>query len=188
MPFQFHSLAIPDVILIETRQFDDDRGYFMESYKLSDFAENGLPQQFVQDNLSHSVHGVLRGLHYQIDPAAQGKLVTAVQGEIYDVAVDIRQGSPTFGQWVGETLSAGNGRLLYVPPGFAHGFCVLSQTATVLYKVTADYSSTCDRGIIWNDAAIGINWPIAEPILSAKDQKLPGLHKADNNFVYPTTP
>jgi dTDP-4-dehydrorhamnose 3,5-epimerase len=184
MPFRFQRLEIPDVILVSARQYADDRGYFLESYKQSEFAENGIPWAFVQDNRSHSIGQVLRGLHYQMQPRAQGKLVTALSGEIFDVAVDIRQGSPTFGRWVGATLSADRFNMLYVPVGFAHGFCVLSERAEVLYKVTDEYAADLDRGIRWDDPQIGIDWPIADPILSEKDAALPLLHDAENNFGF----
>jgi dTDP-4-dehydrorhamnose 3,5-epimerase len=184
MPFTFQRLEIPDIVLVQTRRFDDGRGYFQEAYKASDFAAFGIGEVFVQDNLSHSVYGVLRGLHYQKEPHAQGKLVTALRGRIYDVAVDIRRGSPSYGRWVGAELSVDNGCLLYVPPGFAHGFCVLSAEADVLYKVTAEYAPDDDRGIVWNDPAIGIEWPLAEPLLSSKDAGLPPLQDADNNFTW----
>lgn len=183
MPFRFTRLAIPEVILVEAQSFGDHRGFFMETYKRSAFEANGIPELFVQDNFSHSVQGVLRGLHYQKHPHAQGKLVMALHGTIFDVAVDIRMGSPTYGQWVGTELSAQNCRMLYIPEGFAHGFCVLSETATFTYKVTSEYASEADRGIRWDDPAIGIDWPIAEPLLSAKDAQLPLLREADNNFV-----
>lgn len=184
MPFEFWRLEIPEIILVQARRFADDRGFFMETYKASEFAACGMPESFVQDNLSHSSRGVLRGLHYQLFPKAQGKLVTALTGRIFDVAVDIRRGSPTYGQWVGQELSAGSGHLLYVPPGFAHGFCVLSEEADVLYKVTEEYAPDLDRGILWNDPEIGIVWPVADPILSAKDAALPSLNEADNNFGF----
>ena len=179
MPFEFQRLSIPDVILIKTIPAGDNRGFFKETYQASAFREAGIQGSFVQDNYSHSIRGVLRGLHYQLDPDAQGKLVMAVSGEIFDVGVDIRRGSPTFGKWVGEKLSAGNGLLLYLPPGFAHGFCVLSGTADVLYKVTREYAPRQDRGIIWNDPEIAVDWPLADPILSAKDAHLPLLKDAD---------
>jgi dTDP-4-dehydrorhamnose 3,5-epimerase len=182
MPFQFERLEIPEIVLIEAERFEDDRGFFMEMFKASEFAACGIPTAFVQDNLSHSVRGVLRGLHYQKQPKAQAKLVTALRGRIFDVAVDMRQGSPTYGQWLGMELSADNKRMLYVPLGFAHGFCVLSEEADVLYKVTVEYARELDRGILWNDPDIGIRWPIAEPILSPKDAQLPRLREADNNF------
>ena len=184
MPFEFQRLEIPDVILVSAKQFVDDRGYFLESYKQSEFADNGIPWAFVQDNRSHSTQQVLRGLHYQLQPMAQGKLVAVLSGEIFDVAVDIRQGSPSFGHWVGATLSADRFNMLYVPVGFAHGFCVLSERADVLYKVTAEYAADLDRGIRWDDPQIGIAWPIAAPILSEKDAALPLLHDAENNFRF----
>jgi dTDP-4-dehydrorhamnose 3,5-epimerase len=184
MPFQFTRLQIPEIILIEAQSFEDDRGRFLESYKASAFAANGISDPFVQDNLSCSVRGVLRGLHYQVHPKAQGKLVTVLQGEIFDVAVDIRKGSPTYGQWAGMTLSADPFRLLYVPIGFAHGFCVLSEEAVVGYKVTEEYAPEQDRGIIWDDPDIGIEWPVADPILSPKDAQLPLLKEADSNFEF----
>jgi len=175
VPFTFTRLAIPDVILIEPRAFVDERGCFMETYKASDFAACGIAEAFVQENHSRSLRGVLRGLHYQKDPHAQGKLVRAVVGEIFDVAVDIRKGSLTYRKWVAETLSAENRRMLYVPAGFAHGFCVLSEVAEVLYKTTQEYAPDSDAGIIWNDPDIGIQWPIGTPILSEKDAALPRL-------------
>lgn len=184
MPFQFQPQRISEVILVEPKVFGDDRGFFKEMYKQADFVAHGVALSFVQDNYSRSQYGVLRGLHYQKEPYAQGKLVTAVFGEIFDVAVDIRQGSPTYGQWIGVRLSADNHRSLYVPPGFAHGFCVLSERADVLYKVTAPYAPEADRGIRWDDPEIGVEWPITDPVLSSKDVAHPPLARADNNFVY----
>jgi dTDP-4-dehydrorhamnose 3,5-epimerase len=183
MSYQFQRLAIPEVVLIEARSFRDDRGFFLETYKLSEFAAHDVPGPFVQDNWSHSRRGTLRGLHYQKQPKAQGKLVMVVRGKILDIAVDIRKGSPTYAQWVGVTLVAGHGRALYLPPGFAHGFCVLSATADVTYKVTEEYAPHLDRGILWNDPDIGIRWPVTSPLLSAKDAALPLLRDADNNFA-----
>ena len=156
----------------------------METYKRSEFAANGIPDLFVQDNHSHSMEGTLRGLHYQKLPQAQGKLVMAVQGEIFDVAVDIRQGSTHYGHWVGEVLSATNHRMLWVPVGFAHGFCVLSNEANVAYKVTGgEYTPDSERGVIWNDPDIGICWPLGTPLISERDAMLPPLKEADHNFV-----
>ncbi len=186
MPFNFTHLQIPEVILIEPCTFPDARGFFRETYKSSEFAAQGLPTVFVQDNFSHSARGVVRGLHYQKPPRAQGKLVGVFCGAIFDVAVDIRRGSPTFARWIGQVLSAENGCMLYIPPGFAHGFAVLSDQADVVYKVTTDYARELDRGILWNDPEIGIRWNVAEPILSAKDAQLPRLCQADNNFVFET--
>jgi len=182
MPFRFDRLQIPDIILIEAKRFPDQRGSFMETYKRSEFAAHGIPHTFVQCNSSYSVRGVLRGLHYQMHPQAQGKLVTVLTGQIFDVAVDIRRGSPTYGRWVGEVLSAESGRMIYVPEGFAHGFCVLSQEADVLYMVTDEYAGELERGIVWNDPEIGVQWPISDPVLSARDAQLPLLKDADNNF------
>ncbi|VAW42963.1 dTDP-4-dehydrorhamnose 3,5-epimerase [hydrothermal vent metagenome] len=184
MPFQFHQLAIPEVILVEPHRFGDPRGFFMETYQYELFAANGITPRFVQDNYSRSAKGVLRGLHYQKTPFAQGKLLLVVAGAIFDVAVDIRRGSPTFGNWVGETLSAENGRMLYVPPGFAHGFCVLSESADLTYKATNIYKPETEGGIIWNDPQIGIEWLVSTPNLSAKDVKLPTLAEADINYTY----
>lgn len=178
---QAFATSLPDVLILEPKVFGDERGFFMESFHAQRFAElTGCRDLMVQDNHSRSVRGVLRGLHYQLPPQAQGKLVRVTAGEIFDVAVDIRRGSPHFGQWVGVSLSAENQRQLWVPPGFAHGFYVTSDTADVVYKVTAYYSPTHDRGIRWNDPAIGIDWPLdAAPQLSAKDEKAPLLRDAE---------
>ncbi|MDE1843650.1 MAG: dTDP-4-dehydrorhamnose 3,5-epimerase [Thaumarchaeota archaeon] len=184
MPFKFKRLDIPDVILVDAQSFADERGFFMESYKESIFTVNGVKARFVQDNYSHSIKGVLRGLHYQKDPKAQAKLVMAITGEIFDVAVDIRKGSPTYGKWVGEVLSDTNHRMLYVPEGFAHGFCVTSDKADVLYKVSSEYSPDHEKGILWNDPDLSIKWPTSNPIMTKKDLELPNLKNADNNFVY----
>ena len=170
---KFTPTSIPDVILIEPPVFGDDRGFFMETYRASWFAEVGITADFVQDNHSGSQQGTLRGLHYQIQQV-QGKLVRAVVGELFDVAVDIRRSSPTFGQWVGVTLSAENKRQLWVPSGFAHGFYVLSEWAEIAYKTTDYYAPEWDRSILWNDPAIEVEWPLfagTEPLLSAKDQQ-----------------
>jgi len=178
MPFKFTRLDIPEVVLIDPEVHLDERGFFMESYKYSEFAAFGIKEHFVQDNHSRSTKGVLRGLHYQGPPEAQGKLVRVVVGEIFDVAVDLREGSPTYRKWIGERLSAKNKRMLYIPPGFAHGFCVLSEVAEVIYKTTEEYAPEYDAGIRWNDPEIGIHWPIEHPILSAKDAALPTLREA----------
>ena len=184
MPFNFKRLEIPQVILVEPRVFPDERGFFMETYKMPDFVAAGIKENFVQDNHSRSTKGVLRGLHYQNPPFAQGKLVRAIRGEIFDVAVDIRKGSPTYGKWVGAVLSEENKNMLYIPEGFAHGFCVLSEIAEVLYKTTNVFSPQSEAGIIWNDEDLNINWPIKEPSLSEKDKKWPTLKEADNKFYY----
>ena len=182
MPFKFKKLSIPDVILVEAKSFSDKRGFFLESFSETSFTENGINKKFIQDNFSHSKKGVLRGLHFQKNPKAQAKLVTAFRGEIFDVAVDIRKDSPTFGKWVSEILSEENHKILFIPEGFAHGFCVLSDIADVFYKVNEEYSPENDVGIIWNDPEIGIKWPLENPLLSDKDLNLPSLKNADNNF------
>lgn len=165
-------LAIPDVFLFSPKVFGDERGFFYESFNANIFKEvAGMLPDFVQDNHSRSVKGVLRGLHYQLPPHAQGKLVRVVQGEVFDVAVDIRRSSPTFGKWVGAVLSAENKNQLWVPPGFAHGFVTLSETAEFLYKTTDFYSPASERCIAWDDPQIGIEWPLGfTPSLSGKDQ------------------
>lgn len=174
-------LAIPEVVLFTPKVFGDERGFFYESFNARAFKEaTGLEPEFVQDNHSRSVKGVLRGLHYQLDPHAQGKLVRVVQGEVFDVAVDIRRSSPTFGQWVGAMLSAQNNNQLWIPPGFAHGFITLSDTAEFLYKTTDFYSTQSERCIAWNDPEIGIEWPLdCTPQLSGKDQLGVALKDAD---------
>ncbi|MBT9132295.1 dTDP-4-dehydrorhamnose 3,5-epimerase [candidate division NPL-UPA2 bacterium Unc8] len=175
MPFKFDRLAIPEIVVITPEVFSDDRGFFAETYKYSDFAAFGIKERFVQDNYSCSVQGVLRGLHYQRHPKAQGKLVQVIFGEIFDVAVDIRKGSPTYGKWVEITLSAEKMQMLYIPAGFAHGFCVLSEKADVVYKTTEEYSPEHDTGIIWDDPKVGIHWPVKQPIVSVRDAGLPFL-------------
>lgn len=185
MPFEFTALEIPDVVLIRLNPLADERGSFTEVYRYSNFAAHGIPDKFVQDNLSRSTRrGVLRGLHYQKDPKAQGKLVIVLRGEIYDVAVDIRKGSPTYGRWVSTTLTDRTPAAVFVPPGFAHGFCVLSDGADVLYKCTEEYAPELDRGIRWDDPDLAIPWPTTAPILSPRDAKWPTLDEADINFVY----
>lgn len=158
------------LIIIEPTIFGDNRGFFMETWNQARYAEAGIIDNFVQDNLSYSTKGVLRGLHFQ-NPNPQGKLVYVLQGEVFDVAVDIRVGSPTFGNWVGVMLSSENKRQFYIPQGFAHGFCVTSETALFAYKCTDVYNKEAEGGILWNDPDIGIEWPVIEPILSAKDNE-----------------
>jgi dTDP-4-dehydrorhamnose 3,5-epimerase len=175
--------ALSGLVIIEPEIHGDHRGFFMESYHAGKLAAQGITIDFVQDNHSLSEEvGVLRGLHYQLNPHAQTKLVRVISGSIYDVAVDIRPSSPTFGQWAGVTLSAANKRQLLVPQGFAHGFCTLEPQTQVVYKVDAYYSPQHDRGILWSDPAIGIAWPTAAPILSEKDEKHPLLKEAEVNF------
>ncbi|MGB9358640.1 MAG: dTDP-4-dehydrorhamnose 3,5-epimerase [Acidimicrobiia bacterium] len=180
MPFTFEPQRLPEVVLVHPAAFGDERGFFMESYKRSVFAAQGIPD-FTQDNHSRSVRGVLRGLHYQVDPFAQGKLVRVTLGEIFDVAVDLRRRSPHLGEWVGVRLSDTNRGMLYVPPGFGHGFLVLSEAADVLYKTTSEYNGAADRAVRWDDARIGIDWPDAgvPPIVSEKDASAPHFGDAD---------
>lgn len=176
---------LPGIKLIEPTLFEDNRGFFMESYNAANMASHGMSMTFVQDNHSLSVQpGVIRGLHYQLNPKAQTKLIRVLVGAIYDVVVDIRRGSPTFGQWEGFELTAANKHQLLVPRGFAHGFCTLTPNTEVLYKVDELYSAEHDRGIAWNDAALGIQWPTTNPVLSDKDSKHPELADAEFNFTY----
>lgn len=184
MPFAFHPTELVDVVLVEPTSYTDDRGVFRETMKSSDFAAAGLPASFVQSNLSTSKPGVLRGLHFQTDPMAQGKLVSCVSGSVFDVAVDLRVGSTTFGKWFGEELSLANGRMLWIPAGFAHGFCVLEGDAVLSYSVTEVFSGPHDGGVRWDDPDIGIEWPIRDPILSAKDQSLPLLSEGNPGFTF----
>lgn len=170
------------VLLVEPKVFGDARGYFLETYNKSRYHRAGITEEFVQDNLSFSGKGVLRGLHFQ-NPNAQGKLVYVLQGEVFDVAVDIRMGSPQFGKWFGITLSAENKRQLYIPPGFAHAFQVTSETALFAYKCTALYDPNAERSIIWNDPDIGIRWPIQKPLLSGKDAAATTLAGADRSVL-----
>ena len=163
-------LSIPDVLLIEPQVFGDDRGFFFESFNQNKFeAAIGKKINFVQDNHSKSFKGVLRGLHYQLTPKAQGKLVRVIQGEVFDVAVDLRQSSPTFGKWVGEIISADNKKHIWIPEGFAHGFLTLSDTAEFLYKTTDFYSPEHEQSILWDDETIGIDWPMRDVSLASKD-------------------
>lgn len=165
----FLTTEMPGVILIEPRVFRDERGFFLETYQRLKFAGGGIDVAFVQDNHSRSSRGTLRGLHLQ-QTRPQGKLIRAVAGEIYDVAVDVRRGSPTYKRWIGVTLSSENFRQLYLPPGFAHGFCVVSETAEIEYKCTDYYAPDDELTVLWNDPALGIDWPVTDPLLSAKDR------------------
>ena len=185
MPFEFERLEIGGLVLIRPRVFEDDRGFFLETYRESDFAAAGLADRFVQTNLSRSKRGVLRGLHYQKQPMAQAKLVQVVQGEVYDVVVDLRRDSSTFGRWCATVLSEENRRLLYVPPWCAHGFCVLSDSAQVIYAVAAEYSPELERGVLWSDPALAIAWPVREPVVNARDKSWPPLAEADIDASWP---
>lgn len=184
MPFDFSPLDIPDVIVIEPKVFGDSRGFFMETYRQSDFAAHGISAHFSQDNHSRSNNNVNRGLHYQLPPMQQGKLVRVLRGAIFDVAVDIRVGSPHYGKWVATELSEANRLMLWIPPGFAHGFATLAENTELAYKTTGEYAPSHDRGIAWNDPAIAIDWPVPNPLVSQKDMALPSLTEAENNFHY----
>jgi dTDP-4-dehydrorhamnose 3,5-epimerase len=170
-------LELPGLLLLEPKVFGDDRGFFMELYHAKRYAELGIPGPFVQDNYSRSGRGTLRGLHFQ-EPQGQGKLVQVLAGSVYDVAVDVRKGSPTFGKWAAAELSAENRRQLWIPPGFAHGFCVLSESADFHYKCTTLYAPETERAIAWNDPDLAIPWPAREPVLSGKDARAARLKDA----------
>jgi dTDP-4-dehydrorhamnose 3,5-epimerase len=180
---EFIRTEIPDVVLIKPNFFEDQRGFFMEFFKSSEFQKAGIPSNFVQDNHSKSKKGVLRGLHYQLRPFEQGKLVRCIKGKIFDVAVDIRKGSPWYGKFVAVELSEENKLMIWMPPGFAHGFLAL-EDSEIIYKVTAEYSPQHDRGILWSDPELSIPWPEKNPIVSPKDASLPPLSLAENNFFY----
>jgi dTDP-4-dehydrorhamnose 3,5-epimerase len=184
MPFIFSPTKIANVIVIEPRVFPDERGFFMETYKRSEFAAHGIGAQFMQCNQSRSARGILRGLHFQKPPKAQGKLVRVISGAIFDVAVDLRRGSPTYGQWVGVELTAANNKMLYAPSGFAHGFCVVSAEADIAYMASEEYAPTLESGIAWDDPDLKIAWPVAPPQLSERDRKWPRLRDADAGFNY----
>lgn len=174
---------IPEVLIIKPQIFADDRGFFYESYNLAKFQKAGILSKFIQDNHSRSIKNTLRGLHYQINPG-QDKLVRVIVGKVFDVAVDIRFGSPTFGKWVGIVLSAENKQQVFIPKGFAHGFCVLSEVAEFEYKCSEFYSPQDERGILWNDPDLGIEWPFDDPILSEKDGNNPLFKSIAKDFVY----
>lgn len=180
MPFKFGTEVIQGLVVVETVVLEDSRGFFLETYKASDFALGGVSPRFVQDNHSLSRKGVVRGLHFQRDPHAQAKLVRVCRGSVWDVAVDLRPGSPTYGEWFGIELSEANRRQLFIPEGFAHGFQALSEEAELLYKCSAEYDPSCDSGIRWDDPTLAIRWPISDAVVSPKDAALPpfGEHGA----------
>jgi dTDP-4-dehydrorhamnose 3,5-epimerase len=180
--FEFDRLTIPGLILIKAKVFPDQRGFFLELYRSSLFRNAGIQFESCQVNHSHSSRGVLRGLHYQLSPQSQAKLVHVVSGEIFDVAVDIRKDSPTFGRWFGIRLVAEQHMALFIPEGFAHGFCVLSSSADVIYFCSKEYSPEQERGIIWNDPTIAIDWPILDPAVSKRDLVWPNLNSAEINL------
>ena len=182
MDFSFRPLAIPDVVLVRPDRHEDARGSFTETFRRSAFAEAGVDVEFVQDNMTRSGRGVLRGLHYQRPPAPQGKLVGVIRGAIYDVAVDLRASSATYGRWVARELDAAAGEMLWIPPGFAHGYCIVSDGADVSYKVTAEYRAELSCGIAWDDPALAIPWPVDVPILSQADRAQPALADVESPF------
>lgn len=184
MPFTFKRLNIPGIILIEPKLFQDSRGFFAEIYKQVDFAKEGLAKPIAQINYSKSTKGILRGLHYQKNPMAQAKFVQVIHGRIFDVAVDLRKDSPAYGKWIGETLSSQDLKILYIPEGLAHGFCVLSDEALITYYCTNVYSPDDERGVIWNDPELKIRWPLENPVVNIRDSKFPLFKGADNNFTY----
>lgn len=179
MSFIFKKLELPEIVLVESLAFPDERGFFSETFKASDFEKNGLPTNFPQDNFSHSIKGVIRGLHYQLAPKAQGKLVRVIKGKILDVAVDMRRNSPTFLKSVTVELSDENNRMLFIPAGFAHGFVALSDEVDFLYKCTEEYSKEHERGVRFDDPEININWGVSNPIVSKKDLELHYAKDAD---------
>jgi len=179
MPFSFKSLSIPEVILVEPKLFSDGRGYFLESFKASDFLLNNIPSYFVQDNLSFSKQNVIRGMHFQKKPKEQGKLVSVIKGRVLDVAVDLRKESPTFLKWIAVELNDMQHAMLYIPEGFAHGFLSLTEEVYLLYKCTNEYDPKTDAGIRWDDPDIGIEWRVNEPVVSEKDQHLPNFRHLD---------
>lgn len=183
MSVSFKPYQLPGLLVVEGRSFPDERGFFMESYRAQDLAGQPFPP-LVQDNLSRSTKGVVRGLHYQRNPSALGKLIRCVSGKIFDVAVDIRKGSPTYGKWASIELDDSGNKMFWVPEGFAHGFQALSATADVMYKQTGYWVPADDCGILYNDPAVGVKWPLATATLSPKDAVLPTLEKAENNFVW----
>ncbi len=178
MSLSYKRLAIPDLLLIEPKIFSDERGFFVEKYKESDFEALGIPA-FKQDNYSYSKQGVIRGLHYQLPPYEQGKLVSVVNGKVWDVAVDIRESSKTFGQWVGVELSEENNLSFYIPPGFAHGFSVLSPEASFLYKCTNEYHPLSERGLCFDDKEVGVDWKVEKPVVSSRDLTWPGIKELE---------
>ena len=184
MPFIFKNLDLEGVILITPKVFNDSRGYFLETFKASDFYAAGIKENFVQDNHSQSTKNVLRGIHFQMHPKPQGKLVRCVKGKIFDVAVDLNPKSPTYLNWVGVELSEDNKQMLYIPPGFGHGFSTLSDIAEINYKCTAEYDFNLDAGISWKDPQINIDWKIKNPLISKKDEKLPSLKEYLKETIY----
>jgi dTDP-4-dehydrorhamnose 3,5-epimerase len=184
MGFRITRLDLPGLLLIEHEPHPDGRGFFTELFRASALEPAGIPRMFPQDNLTRSARNVLRGIHYQLDPASQGKLVCVLGGALFDVAVDLRRGSPCFGRWSAVELRAGDGKILWVPPGFGHAALALEDDTEVLYKVTEEHDPSLDRGILWSDPDLGIRWPVETPVLSERDAAQPLLAQAEINFVY----
>ncbi len=184
MPFKFQKLDFPGVVLIEAETFNDNRGYFLETYKRDDFKEAGIDVNILQVDHSRSEKNVIRGMHYQKLPMAQAKIIDVINGEIFDVVVDLRNGSPSYGKWLGMHLGGKTRQMLFVPEGFAHGFCAISETAEIVYYCTQVYAPEHQRGILWSDPQINISWPVKNPIVSEKDINLSLFNKADHNFTY----
>lgn len=184
MPVEFEPTEIPDVLVVRTGVFRDNRGFFSETYSEPIWRDAGFTETFLQDNLSGSAKGTLRGMHYQMDPHGMGKFVRAITGGVFDVAVDLRQGSPTFGKWVGRELSAENGLALWVPIGFAHGFVAMEDNTLVYYKCSGVHTPEVERAVNYKDPEVGIEWPLEPTIISEKDAAAPGLQDAEYNFVY----
>lgn len=182
MEFEFRELEIEGALLVRAGLYEDHRGTFSELYRRSAFVEAGIDDEFVQDNRARSEKGVLRGLHFQRPPHAQAKLVRVSRGEVYDVGVDLRSGSPSRGEWIARRLSAEGREMLYLPEGFAHGYCVLSGSAVVEYKTSAEYAPDSEGGIAWDDPALGIPWPVEDPDVSERDASLPRLEDAETGF------
>ncbi len=183
MPFEFQKTELDGVVIATPRMFPDERGEFAELYQYSAFAKGGIDAKFVQVNYSRSKKNVVRALHYQLPPHAQGKLVQAAHGSVFDVAVDIRKNSITYGKWAGVTLTSKERNMLYIPQGFAHGFCALEEDTELVYYCTDEYSPEHERGVVWNDPEIGIVWPVEAPLMSERDRTYPTLTQAENTFT-----
>ena len=184
MAFRFQPTRIPEVIGIMTDRHEDQRGLFAELYKSTEFVQVGIDRRFNQIDYSRSYKNIVRGLHYQLNPMAQAKIVSVIHGRVFDVAVDLRKGSPTYGRWVALELTPEGTGMLYIPEGFAHGFCTLSDEAEIIYHCSQVYSKEHERGLCWDDPAVGIDWPVKSPVLSERDRQHPLLAEAENNFVY----
>jgi dTDP-4-dehydrorhamnose 3,5-epimerase len=184
MAFEASPLEIPGPLLIKPGCYGDERGFLLEAYRKSSFEALGVIEPFLQQNHSSSARGVLRGLHYQIHPSPQGKLVRVIRGEIFDVSVDIRRGSPHYGKWLAVTISQQNRFILWIPLGFAHGFISMADDTEVLYSTTSEYAPSCERGILWNDPALAIAWPDLTPLINERDRNFPPLASAENTFIF----